>query len=577
MWFAAAAIFLLAAAPARAIMNGVDQDILPVTAIFNSSVTITDGGGLLVTYGVSAATAVFTAVNASLPGVTISSGLIVSNGNVGIGAASPAAKLDVNGTIKIAGGSPGLNKVLTSDAAGLASWQTPATSGGDVYLASTQTFTGLNTFRSTTAFTAQNAVLPGVTVSSGLVVAGGFVGIGTTTSGGYALNVIGNTRISNSAAKFILADTDTPFLSLGLVSEVGGQLIDYGANYNQMGTRNAAYPGGFFRIDLRDAYAAEFFNIKYVPAGGAEQTIYNVARTGDTQIAGNIATPYGITASTIILTNGITASSATLGSSGQFRVATTGNVTMADGTLLDLSAINNSATTEGLKLPQAADVSAGTAEGQVAWDSDGDLMQVGTGAGIKTIGIPNNIQAFPTNGTWTKPAGVSTVYVQVWGAGGGGGTGGGNASDGGGGGGGYSAGLVQVTANVTVTVGTGGTANGGTGGDSSFAGAVTLTGGGGTGTTGATGGAGGTASGGTINMPGQKGGDGLAADGARSGDGGASPFGGAGGKGKGGGNAGGGTGLNGEVGLEPGGGGAGGAESNGTGAAGADGLVIVMY
>ncbi len=42
--------------------------------------------------------------------------------NVGIGTATPGAKLEVNGQVKITGGSPGLNKILTSDAVGLASW-----------------------------------------------------------------------------------------------------------------------------------------------------------------------------------------------------------------------------------------------------------------------------------------------------------------------------------------------------------------------------------------------------------------------------------------------------------------------
>jgi len=51
------------------------------------------------------------------------------DGNVGIGTTTPGAKLDVNGQIKIAGGSPGAGKVLTSDASGLATWQTP-TGGG---------------------------------------------------------------------------------------------------------------------------------------------------------------------------------------------------------------------------------------------------------------------------------------------------------------------------------------------------------------------------------------------------------------------------------------------------------------
>jgi hypothetical protein len=46
-------------------------------------------------------------------------------GRVGIGTTAPTAKLDVQGSVKIADGSQGPNKVLTSDENGLASWQTP--------------------------------------------------------------------------------------------------------------------------------------------------------------------------------------------------------------------------------------------------------------------------------------------------------------------------------------------------------------------------------------------------------------------------------------------------------------------
>ncbi len=41
------------------------------------------------------------------------------------GGANPAAKLDIDGPISIRGGSPGSGRVLTSDAAGLASWKDP--------------------------------------------------------------------------------------------------------------------------------------------------------------------------------------------------------------------------------------------------------------------------------------------------------------------------------------------------------------------------------------------------------------------------------------------------------------------
>ncbi len=45
---------------------------------------------------------------------------------VGIGTILPAAKLDVTGNVKIADGTQGLGKVLTSDANGLAAWQVPS-------------------------------------------------------------------------------------------------------------------------------------------------------------------------------------------------------------------------------------------------------------------------------------------------------------------------------------------------------------------------------------------------------------------------------------------------------------------
>jgi len=54
---------------------------------------------------------------------------IFDNGtNVGIGTTSPTAKLHINGTFRLADGTEGAGKVLTSDASGNASWQTPSVS-----------------------------------------------------------------------------------------------------------------------------------------------------------------------------------------------------------------------------------------------------------------------------------------------------------------------------------------------------------------------------------------------------------------------------------------------------------------
>lgn len=49
-------------------------------------------------------------------------GMIVKNGTVGIGTVSPTLTLDVNGQIRIRGGSPFAGAVLTSDSFGNASW-----------------------------------------------------------------------------------------------------------------------------------------------------------------------------------------------------------------------------------------------------------------------------------------------------------------------------------------------------------------------------------------------------------------------------------------------------------------------
>jgi hypothetical protein len=57
---------------------------------------------------------------------------VESSDSVGIGV-TPTAKLDIDGLVKIRGGTPGSNKVLTSDVNGLASWEKPSTSDPDAW------------------------------------------------------------------------------------------------------------------------------------------------------------------------------------------------------------------------------------------------------------------------------------------------------------------------------------------------------------------------------------------------------------------------------------------------------------
>ena len=53
--------------------------------------------------------------------------------NVGIGTSTPTATLDINGTLKVADGTQGAGKILTSDATGLASWQPPPPTSSTYY------------------------------------------------------------------------------------------------------------------------------------------------------------------------------------------------------------------------------------------------------------------------------------------------------------------------------------------------------------------------------------------------------------------------------------------------------------
>jgi hypothetical protein len=113
------------------------------------------------------------------------------------------------------------------------------------------------------------------------------------------------------------------------------------------------------------------------------------------------------------------------------------------------------------------------------------LTTNGTVASWAPVPGGTDAQVFTASGTWTKPSGVSIVYVELWGAGGGGGKGDGA---GGGGGGAFRWGFIKASdlaASVSVTVGTGGAGRtgtngaGGNGGSSSFAGLIAGGGGGG--------------------------------------------------------------------------------------------------
>lgn len=136
----------------------------------------------------------------------------------------------------------------------------------------------------------------------------------------------------------------------------------------------------------------------------------------------------------------------------------------------------------------------GTFQDSVGVYTAGDGIDV-TNNVISTTNSGFNVQSYQTPGTYTFtiPAGVTKIIVEVWGGGGGGGSGGTTccAEDEGGGGGGYAKGVYSVVpgTNYTVTVGAGGaggvagcvaaTGAGTDGGTSSFGLLISATGGGG--------------------------------------------------------------------------------------------------
>ncbi|KDN56606.1 Ig-like domain-containing protein [Flavobacterium seoulense] len=174
---------------------------------------------------------------------------------------------------------------------------------------------------------------------------------------------------------------------------------------------------------------------------------------------------------------------------------------------------------------------------------------------VSFLSFGQSPQTYNSSGTFTVPAGVINVNVQVWGAGG---AGGGSTANGNGGSGGGSGGYttnpsfsVSPNTSINYTVGIGGIGstgvNGTSGGQSTFSSLIANGGTGGTANSGS-GGVGGTATGGSTNTIGSVGGNGGGNTGGNGGN--APASGGTGGSGR--------SNTNGNVGNSPGGGGGGG-------------------
>lgn len=96
-------------------------------------------------------------------------------------------------------------------------------------------------------------------------------------------------------------------------------------------------------------------------------------------------------------------------------------LTFADGDILDLSAINASSNSEGLRLPQnAAGCSASTSDGSACWDSTANILYVGDGSAALAVGNPFGVSIDSseiTNGTVVNADLAGGTYAGITGLG----------------------------------------------------------------------------------------------------------------------------------------------------------------
>ena len=154
----------------------------------------------------------------------------LGNQRVGIGTKTPSSTLEVGGQVTITGGAPGLGKVLTSDANGLASWTTPgatpwSVSGNNIFNTNTANV-GIGTnspsvkldVNSTSSYTARfnggNSMYMGIFENN---LYRGYIG----SFAGNAADVDFGTGGGNTGGKVHLTTQAIPRLTIDSIGQVG--------------------------------------------------------------------------------------------------------------------------------------------------------------------------------------------------------------------------------------------------------------------------------------------------------------------------------------------------------------------
>ncbi len=213
-----------------------------------------------------------------------------STGYVGIGTTNPGAKLEVNGQVKITGGNPAAGKVLTSNAVGLASWETAS---GDASLAADQTFTGFNTFKNVALSNDADRSIAVQEVPTNIA------GKKLTISAGNGHGTYPGDNAASGGDLVLQAGR-------GYVNDYAG--VHGGDLYLRSGTNGlAAYPGYANGGDLifQTGGATNSFveRMRITDSGKIGIGTANPAEKLEVS-NGNIKTNYGVIAATLTLTNG---------------------------------------------------------------------------------------------------------------------------------------------------------------------------------------------------------------------------------------------------------------------------------
>ncbi len=135
-------------------------------------------------------------------GSKLISGTVYDNGNIGIGTNTPGAKLEVAGQVKITGGEPGADKILVSDASGLASWK-PNLDNDPTNELQTISRSGLTVALSRNGGTFQDSILTEADVDK------------MVENNGYQLAADDEDTDSTNELQFLNISNDTIFLSKG--------------------------------------------------------------------------------------------------------------------------------------------------------------------------------------------------------------------------------------------------------------------------------------------------------------------------------------------------------------------------